>query len=183
MPMCKISLDAAQGTTGSTMLTVMARNGTEFGIKLAHSDTWYCAPANYVKGLMFPGFTENDAARDIGDSAITETYGIGGFAMGGAPAIVQFVGGRGRDAFEYSRQMNEICVGSNPAFSIPTLDFAPTAQGIDMLKVVESGILPVINTGMAHREAGVGQVGAGIVRPPLACFEQALVDFERSFSG
>lgn len=176
MPYCKIALDAAKGIPYSTVVIAMARNGVEFGIRLSSNNTWYKAPANYVKGLMFPGFKEDDAAPDIGDSAITETCGIGGFAMGGAPAIVQFVGGVVEQAFDYSRKMHDITAGKHQVFTLPTLDFMPTALGIDVVKVLESGILPIINTGMAHKEAGVGQVGAGLVNPPLACFEQALTD-------
>jgi hypothetical protein len=177
MPYCKVALDAANGTPYATVVTAMARNGVDFGIRLASSKTWYKAPANYVKGLMFPGFTEEDAAPDIGDSAITETCGIGGFAMGGAPAIVQFVGGVVEQAFDYSKKMHDITAGKHQVFTLPTLDFMPTALGIDIMKVLETGTLPIINTGMAHKEAGVGQVGAGLVNPPLACFEQALTDF------
>jgi hypothetical protein len=177
MPYCKLALDAGHNIPFSTIVTVMSRNGVDFGIRLAHGDTWYQAPANYVKGLMFPGFTEDDAAPDIGDSAITETCGIGGFAMGGAPAIVQFVGGQVEQAFRYSREMHEITYGKHQVFTLPPLDFMPTALGIDILKVIESNILPIINTGMAHKNAGVGQVGAGLVHPPLVCFEKALKDF------
>lgn len=177
MPYCKLALDSARGTKNSTVVVAMSRNGVDFGIQLAHSDKWFTAPANYVKGLMFPGFTEDDAAPDIGDSAITETCGIGGFAMGGAPAIVQFVGGVVKQAFDYSREMHQITAGEHQVFTLPPLDFMPTALGIDILKVVESNILPIINTGMAHKEAGVGQVGAGLVSPPMACFEKALEDY------
>ncbi len=177
MPFAKVALDSARHIKYSTVLTTMSRNGVDFGIQLAHSQTWYTAKANYVQGLMFPGFVETDAAPDIGDSAITETFGIGGFAMGGAPAIVQFVGGVVAQALEYSKSMHEITAGKHQVFTLPPLDFMPTACGIDMIKVVETGVLPIINTGMAHKEAGVGQVGAGLVHPPMACFEKALKDY------
>jgi hypothetical protein len=177
MPFCKVSLDSGRNVKYSSVVIAMARNGFEFGIQVSGLDKWYTAPANYVQGLLFPGFTIDDAAPDIGDSAITETMGIGGFAMGGAPAIVQFVGGEVNDAFNYSIQMNEITHSQNPTFTLPTLDFRPTACGIDILKVIESGILPIINTGMAHKEPGVGQVGAGLVSPPMECFVKAIKDF------
>jgi len=177
MPYCKLALQAGQGVKHATVCTIMARNGFEFGIKISSSDKWFTGPANYVEGLLFPGFTQEDAAPDIGDSAITETMGIGGFAMGGAPAIVKFVGGRVQDALNYSLQMHEICHGENSSFTLPTLDFKPTALGIDIIKVVETGILPIINTGIAHKEPGVGQVGAGLVTPPFKCFRAALVEF------
>lgn len=183
MPYAKIALDSARHTKNSTVVIAMSRNGVDFGIQLAHSDQWFTAPANYVKGLMFPGFNEDDAAPDIGDSAITETCGIGGFAMGGAPAIVQFVGGVVKQAFDYSREMHQITAGEHQVFTLPTLDFMPTALGIDILKVVETNILPIINTGMAHKEAGIGQVGAGLVNPPMACFEKALESFAKEIKG
>lgn len=183
MPYCKLALDSARQTKHSTVVIAMSRNGVDFGIQLAHSDQWFTAPANYVKGLMFPGFSEDDAAPDIGDSAITETCGIGGFAMGGAPAIVQFVGGVVKQAFDYSREMHQITAGAHQVFTLPPLDFMPTAVGIDILKVVESNILPIINTGMAHKDAGVGQVGAGLVSPPMACFEKALEHFVKNEQG
>jgi hypothetical protein len=179
MPYAKLALDSARHTKYSTVVVAMSRNGVDFGIQLAHSNQWYVAPAHYVKGLMFPGFTEDDAAPDIGDSAITETCGIGGFAMGGAPAIVQFVGGVVKQAFDYSRSMHEITAGKHQVFTLPPLDFMPTALGIEITKVIETGILPIINTGMAHKLAGIGQVGAGLVNPPMECFEKALVDFAK----
>lgn len=177
MPACKAALDAAHGIANSTIVTTMARNGVEFGIRVSGcpGNTWFTGPAQKIEGLMFPGFTMEDANPDIGDSAITETCGIGGFAMGGAPAIVQFVGGTVSDALNYSRQMYEITTAENPNFTIPNLNFRGSATGIDVRKVIHSGILPVINTGMAHKEPGIGQVGAGVVRPPRECFEKALL--------
>ena len=183
MPACKASLDAAHGIEYSTIVTTMARNGVDFGIQLSglEKNQWFTAPANYIKGMFFPGYTEEDAAPDLGDSAITETMGIGGFAMGASPAIVQFVGGDVEDAIAYSQQMYDITIGENNNYSIPTLNFRGGAFGIDSLKVVETNILPVINTGMAHREAGIGQVGAGIVHPPYKCFEKAILAFDKKY--
>lgn len=185
MPACKSALDAAQGVQYSTIVTTMARNGVEFGIKVSGigEKEWFTAPANYVKGLFFPGYCEEDAALDLGDSCITETMGIGGFAMAGSPAIVQFVGGDASDAIAYSEQMYNITLGENANYSIPTLNFRGSALGIDVSKVIDTGILPVINTGMAHKTAGVGQVGAGIVHPPKECFEKALIAFKSSVRG
>jgi hypothetical protein len=188
MPAAKAMLDAAHGIKGSTMVTTMARNGTEFGIRVSGlSGRWFTGPAQMVKGLYFPGYNEADANPDIGDSAITETAGIGGFAMAAAIAIVQFVGGTPGDALGYSRRMYEITLKENPYFSIPIFDFRGTPTGIDVRKVVETNILPQINTGIAHREAGVGQVGAGLVNPPWECFAAALLalagEYGRAGSG
>lgn len=178
MPFCKAILDPARGVNYSSVCICMARNGFEFGIQISSLPTeWFTYQANYIKGLYFTGYSEKDACRDLGDSAITETAGIGGFAMATAPAIVLFVGGKVGDAFKYSKQMDEICVGNNPQFAIPTLDFKPTATGIDIVKVVEIGVMPIINTGIAHKDAGIGQVGAGIVNPPAECFTKALLAF------
>ncbi len=180
MPLCKASTDAAHGVKNSTIVTAMARNGVEFGIRVSGlGNQWFTGPANMIRGLMFPGFKEEDASPDIGDSTITETMGIGGFVMGGAPAIVQFVGGTVEDALGYSEQMYEITTAENTNYSIPTLDFRGSAIGIDMIKVAETGILPIINTGMAHRVAGIGQVGAGLVNPPMVCFEKAILEFSK----
>lgn len=175
MAACKAMLDAAHGLPGSSLVTAMARNGVEFGIRLSGTgDQWFCAPAPMVEGLFFPGYSAADAAPDLGDSSITETAGIGGFAMGAAPAIVQFVGGTPQDAVAYTREMAHITLGSNEGFTLPALNFSGAPAGIDARKVVDTGIAPVINTGIAHKEAGVGQVGAGITRAPLACFTQAV---------
>ena len=175
MAACKAMLDAAHGVPHSSMVTVMARNGVNFGIRLSGTgDRWFQAPANPVDGLYFPGYSVADAAADLGDSAITETAGLGGFAMAASPAIVQFVGGTPADATANSRRMLEITLGSNPAFTLPALNFGGTPAGIDARLVVDSGVLPIINTGIAHRQAGVGQIGAGITTAPMECFSDAI---------
>ncbi len=185
MPAAKAALDAAHGIEGSSVVTTMCRNGVEFGVRVSGcpGNAWFTGPAQMVQGLFFPGYTAADANPDLGDSAITETYGIGGFAMGGAPAIVQFVGGTPADALEYTGKMYEITLGENPSYSIPNLNFRGTPTAIDIRRVVAVGLLPVINTGMAHREAGIGQVGAGVVRPPRECFDKALLALAARVKG
>jgi hypothetical protein len=180
MAACKSSLDAASGIDGSTLVTTMARNGVEFGIRVSGTgNLWFTAPVGVPDGLYFPGYGPADANPDLGDSAITEAAGIGGFAMAAAPAIVRFVGGSADDALNYTRQMYEITLARNADFGLPSLGFAGTPTGIDVRRVVDSGVAPVINTGIAHREAGVGQIGAGIARAPLACFGDALRELGR----
>ena len=175
MAACKSMLKAAEGVENSTMVTVMARNGVNFGIQLSGTgNQWFQAPANPVNGLFFPGYGAEDAAADLGDSAITETAGVGGFAMASSPAIVKFVGGTPNDATNNSRAMQTITLGGNPAFTLPALNFAPTAAGIDARKVADNSVLPIINTGIAHKQAGVGQIGAGITTAPMQCFVDAL---------
>lgn len=182
MAACKATLDAAAGIEHSSIVTTMARNGVEFGIRISGmpQDRWFTAPANMIEGLLFPGFSEEDEAPDLGDSCITETCGVGGFAMAASPAIVQFVGGDVFDAIRYSLDMYEITDGESQSFFLPALNFRGSATGIDVRKVLDTNILPIINTGIAHREAGVGQVGAGIVHPPVACFEAALEAMDES---
>ena len=183
MAACKAMTDAAHGIEGSTIVTTMARNGTDFGIRVSGlgEKQWFTAPAEIPVGLFFSGFTQDDANPDIGDSAITETAGIGGFAMATAPAIVTFVGGTPKDAMNATLEMYEITFAESKYFTMPSLDFRGTPTGIDIRKVVELGIAPRINTGIAHKNAGVGQVGAGLVRPPLSIFEQALVAFAEKY--
>src|SRR4051794_11195353 len=175
MPACKLATDAARDLPGSTVVVAMARNGTDFGIQTAGTgDRWFTGPANTPEGLYLGSYGPDDANPDIGDSAITETAGIGGFAMAAAPAIVRFVGGDAPFALATTRRMYEITGTENPAFGIPVLDFRGTPTGIDVTAVVRTGILPQINTGMAGRVAGVGQVGAGLVTPPAEVFPAAV---------
>jgi hypothetical protein len=179
MAMGKAIADPARGIDSSSVVTAMSRNGTEFGIRVSGTgDTWFTAPVEMPVGLYFPGYSAKDANPDMGDSAIVETVGLGGFAMAAAPAVVGFVGaGSASGATRFTRSMEEITIGSNPEWGIPALDGAGVPTGIDIRLVVETGIVPTINTGIAHREPGVGQVGAGVVKAPIDCFKQALVAF------
>ncbi len=179
MAMGKSIADPARGIAGSTMVTAMCRNGTDFGVRLSGTgDVWFTAPVEMPQGLYFPGYTEADANPDMGDSAIMETIGVGAFAMAAAPAVVGFIGAGGAsDALGFTRAMSEITLARNPKWTIPALDFEGVPTGIDVRRVVETGIQPAINTGIAHRQPGVGQVGAGVSRAPLACFEQGLKAF------
>lgn len=175
MPACKLATEAGAGIPGSTMVTTMARNGTDFGIRVSGTgEQWFTGPALTPQGLFLGAYGPQDANPDIGDSAITETGGIGGFAMAAAPAIVRFVGGDVPFALRTTRTMYDITLGEHPAFQVPILEFRGTPVGIDVTKVVRTGVLPQINTGMAGRVAGVGQVGAGLVTPPAQCFEAAI---------
>lgn len=183
MSAAKAAADAARDIPGSTMVVAMARNGTEFGIQVSGAgDQWFTGPANTPSGILFAGFSHDDINPDIGDSTIMETYGIGGFAMACAPAIVRFVGGSAELANEKTQQMYEITLAENPHLQIPSMNFRGTPTGIDVAKVVSTRILPAINTGMAGKEPGVGQVGAGLVEPPMTCFEQALTVIAKSGS-
>jgi hypothetical protein len=182
MAACKAMADAAHGVEGSTVVTAMARNGTDFGIRVSGlGEQWFTAPAGIPDGLYFPGFSSEDANADIGDSTITETAGIGAFAMAAAPAIVTFISGTPEDALNATLEMYEITVAEHKHFTIPPLDFRGTPTGIDIRKVVELGITPRVNTGIAHKQAGVGQVGAGLVRPPMAMFEEALLAYAEMY--
>ena len=182
MPTSKLCLDAARDVRSSSMVTAMCRNGVEFGIRVSGlGDRWFTGPAQMVRGLYFPGFDDDDANPDMGDSCITETAGIGGFALSGAPAIVQLVGGTAAEGVDISKRMYDITLYENGNFSQPVLDFRGSPTGIDIRKVVETNILPVIDTGSVHRLAGIGQIGAGITAPPMECFEKALLAFEETY--
>src|SRR5262245_120764 len=176
MALGKAMADPARNIAQSSIVTAMCRNGTDFGIRVSGTgDTWFTAPVEMPVGLYFPGFSAADANPDMGDSAIVETVGLGGFAMAAAPAVVGFVGaGSAAEAATFTHRMREITIAQNPHWTIPALNFAGVATGIDVRLVVETGIAPTINTGIAHREPGVGHVGAGVVRAPLACFAAAL---------
>jgi hypothetical protein len=176
MAACKTMLDAAHGVKGSSLVTAMSRNGVRFGVRLSGTgDHWFEAPSPMVGGLFFPSYGPEHAAPDMGDSSITETAGLGGFAMATSPAIVQFVGGTPQDAIANTREMRNITLGSNTAFALPAMNFSGTPAGIDARRVLDTNIMPIINTGIAHKEAGVGQIGAGITRAPLECFTQAII--------
>ena len=178
MPASKAVLDAARGIEHSSVLTVMCRNGTDFGIQLAGTGSdWYVGPSNIPDALFFPGYTREDANPDIGDSSITETAGLGGFAIAASPAIVQFVGGNAGDALRYTLQMYEIAATENNVYQIPYLNFRGTPTGIDAVKVIEKNILPFIDTSVAHKEAGVGQIGAGVLNAPAEPFKRAYEGF------
>lgn len=182
MAACKAMADAGHGVEGSTLMTTMARNGTDLGIRVSGlGNRWFTGPVGKPDGLYFPGFTADDASGDIGDSTITETAGIGAFAMAAAPAIVTFISGTPEMALNTTLSMYEITVAEHTAFTIPALGFRGTPVGVDIRKVVELGVRPQINTGIAHREAGVGQVGAGLVLPPMNVFEEALVAFAEQY--
>ena len=179
MAMGKAMTDPARNIDASTIVTAMCRNGTDFGIRVSGTgDQWFTAPVEMPKGLYFPGYTEADANPDMGDSAIIETIGLGGFAMGAAPAVVGFIGaGNASEAAVFTRAMGEICIAENPEWTIPSMDYRGVPTGIDIRLVVETGLMPTINTGVAHKQPGVGQVGAGVVRAPRGCFEKALEAF------
>lgn len=175
MATAKAALDAANGVEGSTVVTTMARNGVEFGIRVAGlPGQWFTGPAQKVIGPMFAGYKPEDAGLDIGDSAITETFGFGGFAMAAAPAIVALVGGTVEEAMAFTREMGEITTTENPNLTIPSLGFQGLPTGIDVRKVMDTGILPIINTAIAHKDAGIGMIGAGITHPPIEAFQKAI---------
>jgi hypothetical protein len=178
MASCKAMCDAAHGIEGSTMVTAMSRNGADFGIRVSGlGDSWFKAPVGTPRGKYFPQFGASDASGDIGDSVITETAGLGHFAAATAPAVVTYIGGHPEDTVKATHEMYNITLAEHRYFKIPNLNFRGTPTGIDIRKVVASGTTPLINTGIAHREPGIGQIGAGLVRQPIAPFKSALAAF------
>ena len=182
MAAAKCAAEAAEGVEHSTLVTAMARNGVDFGIRVSGmADRWFTAPAPKVEGLMLPGYSAADAGLDMGDSAITETVGWGGFTLAGATGILALVGGTPDQAMAISHHMREITQGLSPEYRLPVLGFSGTAVGIDIRKVVATGIEPVIDTAIAHREPGHPKIGGGLVHAPLACFRDALLEFGRRY--
>jgi hypothetical protein len=174
----KAIADAARDIEFSTVVVAMARNGTEFGIQVSGlGNDWFTAPAPEVRGLFMPGYGACDAGRDIGDSAITETVGWGGFVLAGAMGILSLVGGTPEEALAYSRDMRGITVTQSPDYVIPALGFEGTALGIDIRKVVHTNTSPIIDTAIAHKDLGHSMIGAGLVNPPMECFKNALTRF------
>ena len=176
MAMGKAIMDPVRDVEGSSLVTAMSRNGADFGVRVSGTgDEWFTGPVEMPEGLYFPGFTAADANPDMGDSTILETIGLGGFAMAAAPAVAGFLGaGAASEAALTTRAMAEITATENPEWTIPALDYRGVPTGIDIRLVLETGLAPRINTGIAHKEPGLGQVGAGVVRAPMACFEQAV---------
>jgi Protein of unknown function (DUF1116) len=180
MAAAKSSADPMEGVEGSVLVTAMARNGVEFGIRVSGMPgSWFVAPAPRVEGLFLPGFKEGDAGLDMGDSAITETVGWGGFVLGGAPGILALTGGTPEDALRMTRDMREITTGTSPDYRMPVLGFSGCSVGIDIRKVVSTGIEPLIDTAIAHRDPGYPKIGGGLVRAPIECFRKALTEFAR----
>jgi len=176
----KAIADPASGIEFSTLVTAMARNGIEFGIRVSDlGDRWFTAPAPKVDGLYLPGFSESDAGLDMGDSAITETVGWGGFVIGGAPGILSLVGGAPEEALGYTREMRKITAGTHPTYRLPALGWVGAPIGIDIRKVAQTGTAPIIDTAIAHKDPGYPIIGAGLVRAPMECFKQALIEFGR----
>ena len=180
----KAIADPASGIEYSTIVTAMARNGTDFGIRVSGlGDRWFTAPSPKVDGLYLPGYTQADAGLDMGDSAITETVGWGGFVIGGAPGILSLVGGTPDQALEFTREMKRITAGTHPSYRLPALGSIGAPIGIDIRKVVQTGIAPIIDTAIAHKDPGYPIIGAGLVRAPMDCFKQALIEFGRRYNS
>ncbi|MBP7654660.1 DUF1116 domain-containing protein [Candidatus Dependentiae bacterium] len=182
MPAQKAAADTIKGIKYCSIVYGMARNGTDTGIRISGlGEEWFTAQSGMPKGLYFAGYSEDDANPDLGDSTITETAGVGANAMASAPAIVKFVGGVPADALLATKEMFLITHAKHRDFQIPQLNFEGTPVGFDILKIMETGILPFINTGIAHKKAGIGQIGAGILRAPMSCFKQAFKKFAETY--
>jgi hypothetical protein len=180
----KAIADPVMGIEYSTVVTTMCRNGTEFGIRVSGlGEAWFTAPSPRVEGLYMPGYTDKDAGMDMGDSAITETVGWGGFTLGGAPGILTLVGGTPEEALAYSREMKKITLGTHPTYRMPALGFVGTSMGIDIRKVIQTGVAPIIDTAIAHKDPGYPKIGAGLVRAPLECFKKALIAFSKKYEA
>jgi hypothetical protein len=182
MAACKAMLTSGEHIEKSTIVTTIARNGFETGIRVSGlGDKWFKAPSPSINGIYFPGYSARDGNKDIGDSAITETIGLGSCAMAGAPTVIQVVGGTPKMATEITLKLYEITAAEHDTFRIPNLNFRGVPFGIDIRKVVETGVCPVINTGISHKDGAIGQIGAGITEAPLACFVNALRSYSEHY--
>lgn len=182
MAAAKAIADPARDIPYSTVVVAMARNGVEFGIQVSGlGGEWFTAPAPRVEGILFPGYKPEDAGLDMGDSAITETVGWGAFVLGSAPGILSLVGGTVAQAMSYTREMREITVGTHPDYRLPTFDYQEIVIGIDIRKVVRTGIAPIIDTAIAHKDPGHPKIGAGLLRAPMECFRKALLRFAEKY--
>ena len=180
----KAIADPARDIEYSTVVTAMCRNGVEFGIRVSGlGDEWFTAPSPVVDGLYLPGYSAKDAGLDMGDSAIAETVGWGGFVLGGAPGILSLVGGTPEQALAYSREMREIAVATHPTYRMPALGFVGIPIGIDIRQVIRTNITPIIDTAIAHKDPGYPKIGAGLLRAPLDCFKKALIAFGKKYSA
>ena len=180
----KAIADPARDVESSTMVTAMCRNGTEFGIRVSGlGDEWFTAPAPMVEGLYVPGYSAQDAGLDMGDSAITETVGWGGFVLGGAPGILPLVGGTPEEALAYTREMRTITITAHPTYKMPVFGFEGAPIGIDIRKVIQTNSTPIIDTAIAHKEPGYPKIGGGLVRAPIECFKNALVSFSQKYAN
>jgi hypothetical protein len=182
MPAMKALADPADGIEYSTIVTRLTRNGVGYGIGVSGlKGEWFVGPAEVPRGLYFPGYTRADASGDFGDSAIMETLGLGGYASAAAPAVVRFIGGTPKDALQMTEDGYRVCAGTSRDFVIPQMDFRGVPTGIDIIKVNETGLVPKSNTGIAHKTAGIGQIGAGVSRAPLSAFQDALRAFAKKY--
>jgi hypothetical protein len=185
MAASKATMNAAHNIEYSTVVTAMSTNGVEFGIKISGlGDKWFTAPSpKQEKGKIFKGFTDTDASPVFGDSYISEPAGIGAFAMAASPAISEFVGGTAEYGIEITKQMYEITLAKHSTYRIPYLNYEGTPTAIDFRKVLDTNIVPVVNTGLAHRKAGIGQIGAGIAKAPILCFKKAAIAFNQKYNS
>jgi hypothetical protein len=183
MGACKVMMDSARGIKYSTIVTAMARNGVEFGIKVSGmGDKWFLGPASPITGFMFPGFKVEESELDIGDSAISETRGLGGTALPSSPSQARLLGEDFQTAVNHTRAMREVSVSEDQLFRIPYMDFSGVPVGIDIRKVVQTSIVPKIDTGMAHKEGGHGIIGTGITEAPIQAFKNAVVAFAAQYA-
>ncbi len=180
---CKVMMDAAKGIKNCTIVTAMARNGVDFGIKVsAFGDRWFIGPAGEIKGFIFPGFKATDGAPDIGDSAISESRGFGGTALPASPSQARLFGGALQEAVQHTRDMRKVSIVEDPLFRIPYMDFIGVPVGIDIRKVVEMNIVPRIDTGIAHKDGGHGIIGTGIADAPMEAYKEAVTAFAEEYA-
>ena len=182
MAAAKATADAASDIEGSSVVTAMTISCRAFSIRVAGlGDTWFDGPLPAVDCKLFDGYTEDDIEWIGGESHITETVGLGGFAQAAAFGLQAYQGGSATEMVRLNESMYEITVGEHTDFLIPYFGFRGSPVGIDINKVVATGIVPVIDGGLAGKDGG--QIGAGILRAPLECFAVAAEAFQARYGA
>ena len=182
MGACKVMMDSARGIKYSTIVTAMTRNGVDFGIKVSGlGDKWFLGPAEKIRGFMFPGYRVEESELDIGDSAISETRGLGGTALSASPSQARLLGEDFQEAVNHTKAMKAVSIGEDPLFRIPYMNFTGVPVGIDIRKVVATGTVPKIDTGMAHKQGDHGIIGTGITEAPMIVFKRSLAAFAKEY--
>lgn len=182
MAASKVTTDAARDVEGSSVVTAMAFNSRDFSIRVSGlGDEWFSAPIPRAELKVFEGFTEADLEYMGGESIINETAGLGGFAQAAAFPLQDYQGGSPELMVQRNLEMYEITVGEHPEYRIPYLRFRGTPIGIDIHRVVSTGVTPVMDIGVPGRSGG--QIGAGCLRAPLECFRAAVDAYTKRYDA
>jgi hypothetical protein len=180
MAASRAAADAAHGVDGSSMVTGMVFNCQDFAIRVSGlGDHWFRGPHQTMFGAkLFEGFTEADVEIMGGESTFNETAGLGGFAQAAAFPLQEYQGGSADKMVEANLAMYDITLAEHPELKIPYLGFRGVPSGIEIHRVVETGITPIMDIGVAGKAGG--QIGAGSFRAPMECFQHAVAAYSEA---